>query len=356
MKTGGRVSGLDVLRGAAAIAIAVYHCNAILSLAKWPPQTNYLSFAVELFFALSAFSLCIRYQGNLGDAEKIKQFYLRRFLRIAPLFYAMILAYSARRLYYGWDQPSFAELALNVTFLFPLVPGKHESLVAAGWSLGLEMMFYALFPLMVASILNLRQAAFWFGASLVVQSLVGYSLYKMQLTPNFSWMAFPVQLPFFLFGVVLFHLFRKVEGRPAKQLVTFAYAIASAVVALVWLGLATNIFETRIDSWPALRPLLGYLLAVPILAFSVYSFPLVVNRATVYLGEISYGIYLIHPLMIRLVGAPLQEAGHSAMIVILAVLAATFTMAAVSYHFLEKPFMRLQLRARGRQVSPSPAQ
>ncbi len=344
MRIGGRIPGLDVLRGGAAVAIAVYHCNALLNLADWPPQTAYLSFAVQLFFALSAFSLCIRYQDNLSSSGKIGQFYLRRYLRIAPLFYAMMLTYAARRFYYGWDQPSISEIALNVTFLFPLVPGKHESLVAAGWSLGLEMMFYALFPLIVARVSNLRQATLLFVASVAIQGVVGYWLFKIQLTPNFSWMAFPVQLPFFLLGVVLFQMYRGVDTWSARQQVVSAVSIASVAVAAVWIGLSINLFETRIDGWPVLRPLLGYVLGALILAFAFYSFPLLVNRATVYLGEISYGVYLIHPLMIRLVGAPVHEAGQSTATVIMTVLVATVMAASLSYHCLEKPFMHLQRR------------
>lgn len=348
-----RIVGLDVLRGFAALTIVVYHCNALMNLQRWPAYTDYLSLAVQIFFALSAFSLCLRYQGRLEGAGNIADFYIRRYLRIAPLFYAMMLLAIGRRIYKGWDLPSLQELALNLSFLFPFVPGNHESLVAAGWSLGLEMMFYVMFPLIAAYVLNLRQAGIWFVTAIVIQCLAGYWLYSEKLTQNFYWMAFPVQLPFFLVGVVVFHLFKKVDAWPMSSRASLAIATVIATPALLWVGWALGIYEMRIDGWPVFRPIVGYLLAPLVFAFAIYSFPLIVNGGTVYLGEISYGVYLIHPLMIRLVGMPVQKAlsqagigaVQSTVLVIGAVLAATIVMASLSYRWLERPMMQLRGRA-----------
>lgn len=348
-----RIVGLDVLRGFAALIIVVYHCNALLDLQKWPQYTGYFSFAVQIFFALSAFSLCVRYQGRLEGIGNIAEFCIRRYLRIAPLFYVMMILVVVRRIYKGWELPSLQEVVLNLSFLFPLVPGKHESLVAAGWSLGLEMMFYAMFPLIVAYVLNLRQAGIWFAIAIVVQCLAGYWLYSANLTQNFYWMAFPVQVPFFLVGVVVFHLFKKVDTWPMSRRASLAVATVIAAPTLLWVGWALGIYEMRIDGWPVFRPIIGYLLAPLVFAFAIYSFPLIVNRSTVYLGEISYGVYLIHPLMIRLVGVPVQKALSQAgggtlettVLVIGAVLAATILMASLSYRWLERPMMQLRGRA-----------
>jgi peptidoglycan/LPS O-acetylase OafA/YrhL len=69
-----------------------------------------------------------------------------RFFRIAPLFYLLVLAtwlYAFRRfgIRHGWD-----EIALSVTFLFNLVPGCETGVVRASWTVGVEMLFYLVFP------------------------------------------------------------------------------------------------------------------------------------------------------------------------------------------------------------------
>jgi peptidoglycan/LPS O-acetylase OafA/YrhL len=63
--------------------------------------------------------------------------------RIVPLFYVMLAAWLA----HSSAQVSRSEILLNLTFLFPLIPEKIESLVPAGWSLGVEWIFYFSFPI-----------------------------------------------------------------------------------------------------------------------------------------------------------------------------------------------------------------
>lgn len=343
---GTRLLGLDALRGFAAIAIAVYHSNALLSLQKWPAYTGYLSMAVQLFFALSAFSLCVGYQNILADKRKVSEYALRRYLRIAPLFYLMMIWALSRIIYNGWNIPDLKLIIINLTFLFPFFPGAHESLVSAGWSLGIEMLFYVLFPFIIAIVTDVRRAILCFVGGIFVQCICGYWLYKLGLTSNFHWMAFPVQLGFFLVGILVYQGYRNVPGAWDRS--KLAWGILIAVVALLYIGIASGIFELRFDGWPGMRPAIGYLLATLIFAFAIHPFPIFVNRVTVYLGEISYGVYLIHPQVIKIVGKPSQDllvgfglsSGTVSVFVIGAVLATTFLIASLTYHFIERPIVK----------------
>lgn len=78
--------------------------------------------------------------------DGLKKFYIGRFFRIAPLFYLCISFYLiAMPLWYD-TKIEVADLLANLTFSFGLIPGKHESIVWAGWSIGVEWIFYFLFP------------------------------------------------------------------------------------------------------------------------------------------------------------------------------------------------------------------
>jgi peptidoglycan/LPS O-acetylase OafA/YrhL len=345
-----RVGGLDALRGFAAVSVVFYHCHALLSLQMWPAWTGYLSMAVPLFFALSAFSMCLRYNGRLGVSDTVSNFYLRRYLRIAPLFYFMLLIYMTRRLANGWSLPPIEDILLNLTFLFPFDPNKNESLVAAGWSLGIEMIFYSLFPLIIAFVTNLSRAIAFFCLSILMQGAAGYFLFRLLPDSNFYWLSFPTQFAFFAGGIVAFNIYVGLRDHdPIKRLFLAVILLTSSVIALVY-GTKLGVFEARFGGWPGLRPLIGFLLTAVALALALRPFAVLVNRFSVFLGEISYGIYLIHPFVILVLGQPLfsafETAGmarpEAAALTIAAVILATIAAATASFRWLEQPMMKLQ--------------
>ncbi|GAA2817348.1 peptidoglycan/LPS O-acetylase OafA/YrhL [Aminobacter aminovorans] len=352
-----RIFGLDVLRGFAAVAVAVYHCIALLSLHAWddlPAFTKYLYIAVPLFFAISAFSLCVGYDGRLEGAAAIRRFYTRRFLRIAPLFYLMMVLSVARRAYVGWGEPTVPDVFLNLTFLFPFVPGKHESLVPAGWSLGIEMLFYILFPVVLVFVSSLKRAFVAMVLATAVSFISSYWLFVMDWSPTFFWMALPVQFAFFIGGMLLYTAYRRIAGASVELQTGLAVAILGATIVGLYLGGAFGIFEYRYNGWAVGSSIVGFALLPLVLGFALYPVPFLVNRATIYLGKVSYGVYLIHPFIIRIVGEPLQQALSAAgwnawqasPVIIFVVLIVTILLAGLSFRWLEAPFMALASRRR----------
>ena len=108
------------------------------------PVVAHFYLAVHVFFVLSAFALAYSAtQSPTGYGAYL----VKRFFRIAPLFYVLV-AWAIYR--GGW--PDWATLAANLTFTFNLVPGMHLSLVWAGWSVGVEMLFYLVFPFLLMSL------------------------------------------------------------------------------------------------------------------------------------------------------------------------------------------------------------
>jgi peptidoglycan/LPS O-acetylase OafA/YrhL len=69
------------------------------------------------------------------------------FLRIAPLFYAVLPIWLCVMWFKYHQAPNLTAIVANFTFLFGFIPGLHESIAWAGWSIGVEMIFYALLPL-----------------------------------------------------------------------------------------------------------------------------------------------------------------------------------------------------------------
>ena len=84
------LGGVESLRAYAAFAIVIFHV-ILLTQASVPKSLEFMKFffgyGVPLFFVVSAFSLAYGYEGRLFGAGQLKEFYLRRVMRIAPLYY-----------------------------------------------------------------------------------------------------------------------------------------------------------------------------------------------------------------------------------------------------------------------------
>jgi len=352
-----RIDGLDSLRGFAAMGILLLHTIALLKLHTWselPTFVAYLSLAVPLFFAISAFSLCVGYFGKLTDGRQITRFFQRRYLRIAPLFYFMMLVYLTRRLYLGWGIPSADEILINLTFIFSFIPGYHESIVAAGWSIGIEMAFYVVFPALIYFMKDLRSSTFIFLGSIAVAILASAAIRGAGLPRTFDWMNPVSQLPFFTGGILMFHLYEWLKPRSSSWIVPIAAFLLVAVPTAIWLSSKTGILGLQIAGWPIDRHFVGIFLLPLLLSFALYPFNAIVNRVTVFIGSISYGIYLIHPWVINVLGTRVKtaliDAGLSGAWVSIPTIAFVAGMSVLlgtlTYYGLERPFLRLGSRRR----------
>lgn len=359
-----RLHGLDALRGIAAVAIAIYHTVMLRSLvlpAQIVPSFKYLYVVVSLFFAISAFSLCAGYHGKLTTSGELWSFFLRRYLRIAPLFYVMIavwiLIYSW--LWGSWQIPAFDDIKLNVAFLFNFVPEKNGSLVAAGWSLGVEMIFYAVFPFLMYMFRDVRSAVLGFVTSILVA--VNAGIIFAPLPGSYAWFSALSQLPFFVAGIGLFFVYRQCQAFSGKSRATIAllsFLAAPILLAAFWYS---DLLHVEIMGWKASAHLIGLALLPLVLSFGLYGLAAFVNRATVFLGKVSYGIYLIHPAVVLSVGMPL----HKAMMdfptwvitptIIVTVLILSICFATLTYYGFERPIMRLQSRRKANVITPIPA-
>src|SRR5579862_5415597 len=146
---------IDAVRGLAFLAVLIVH--AALSVGQFYGRSILAKggYGVQLFFLASAITLCFSMAARQRiDAHPVIYFYVRRLFRIAPLFWLAILFYS---LFPGvmpafwlsqWApdgvRPSY--FALTACFLHGWHPYTFNSIVPGGWSIAVEMTFYAIFP------------------------------------------------------------------------------------------------------------------------------------------------------------------------------------------------------------------
>jgi peptidoglycan/LPS O-acetylase OafA/YrhL len=299
-------------------------------------------FAVMLFYCLSGFLISyILAHKYSDDAPGTRGFYKSRFLRIFPLYWAM-LAFSLLLV----DRPQGTlDTLVSLTVIggdwvraFRDYPAEHNSfgsVLGQAWSIGAELTFYAMAPWLLRS---LRVSLLAFGGSLALrlwlQSRYGF---HQAWTYHF----FPSALCFFLAG----HLAR-VAGdcwpRAAVRIGPTMLALA-AVSTYLTLGSGNWIspwFYVMIGAFAASLPWL----------FSVTKD----NRVMNYLSDLSYPLYLGHLILVAAIGAPPWLAGWLAGrylgvpgdLIGLALFSLVVTAgAALLYAAVERPCRRMMDRA-----------
>lgn len=108
--------GIHGLRGTAALAVVLYHLVHVGSM-KPPDVFGFIGrdfgYSVHLFFVLSAFSLMYSTQPTLGRPNWLAAYLTKRFFRIAPLFYCMVVFEAGRQWVMGGAAPPLTTLLLN---------------------------------------------------------------------------------------------------------------------------------------------------------------------------------------------------------------------------------------------------
>lgn len=331
-----------------AFAVAVYH------FANWYPVFPAGQFAayttkkigaygVEGFFIISGFCFFYLYGAETLTRRGLWGFHVKRFFRIAPLYYLAVAA----NLVFGIEagpQHSARMILENGTFTFGLIHPNH-SLVTGGWSIGMEYVFYLAFPLLAWA------AARW-KPFLALGTL---ALLALSLPWSF---AFVPQAPFE--GDMKFHAYVQVanhaflflmgglvaQARLAwKGRVSTPVFLALCVVLLLAFTLKYRNFYDDFDimaGWARYYFCFVCFAAVGLFAF--YDFPASpVRIAGKFMGEVSYSVYLLHPLVHEGM-KQVSPAGLGPWTGFFLGLILTIGLSAVTYRVIEKPMMGLGRR------------
>ncbi|MFM7814718.1 MAG: acyltransferase family protein, partial [Flavobacteriales bacterium] len=142
-----RLDQMDYLRGLAALGIMCYHYG------WWWLGIHFESddflgvigiYGVSVFYVLSGFTLQWVYGSRIKVDSDWKLFFRKRFFRIYPLFVLVtILTLATSKIW-----PDWRTMLYNFTGVFGFFAWD-RSIAAGGWSIGNELVFYALFPLLI---------------------------------------------------------------------------------------------------------------------------------------------------------------------------------------------------------------
>jgi peptidoglycan/LPS O-acetylase OafA/YrhL len=311
---------------------------------------NAFGLGLCLFFFLSAYlisELLLREQ-TISGTISIKRFYQRRALRIWPLYFfgvaiGMAIAIAQRSIDDIRHFLAFTVFAGNWSLM-----GRDwsENPMTVLWSISIEEQFYIVWPLVIKFA---GSAGTWFVAVLISLASVSETTRLANAGADLSVMVwYNTLVQFLMFTAGTFYALY-LRGR-LPSLSTASRLTIAALGAMAWL-VAAIVCRSKGNgpAQPGALVPIGYVLTAVgcvLIVTSILGIKARMPRALVYLGRISFGLYVYHALALYLVGLATSKLGlHAATLKTSPIaFALTVAMAAVSYRYFEVPFLKMKNR------------
>jgi peptidoglycan/LPS O-acetylase OafA/YrhL len=350
----GHNHALDGLRFLAFLLVFFFHALQYSPWGHWPIiRFGYLG--VPIFFVLSGFliggillDLRDRPRPGLGFGAKLKTFYIRRSLRIFPVYYMFIAVMVALMLLSKRVDPVAREsLIWHLTYLTnfrSFAVGMNHIHEGHFWSLAVEEHFYLIAPLVVLLVRHKTLERLLAGV-IVAVALARMSIYLAGSGRDF-WVLSPMQFDLLGLGIAIAIIEKKGTFLGIGPAGLRRIGWGGAVFFLLFVLRAT----WHIKTWGVVFAMFGPIslgLATAAIVLTLWQRPASLGarifawRPFAYLGQISYGLYLFHP---NCIGWTSQYFGNYNLKNTFAGLLVTLGVAIVSWHAFEKPINSLKSR------------
>lgn len=326
---------LDTLRFCAFAGVFIFHASAEVGVVSTITVAG--SYGVDLFFCLSAFlisTLLLREKESTGTLN-VSAFWIRRGLRIWPLYFGMLAVATALGQFNWKTLLACMFFTGNFGFIFWGMP----AFIGPLWSVSVEEQFYLVWPLVVRY-LNRERIA-----------LVAVLLCAVSIAARCVMTTFAIAHPEWPASCTIMNTFCRLDPIAVGLLLASVGSTWRAVDLKARLGFGAAgvliFFETAHlvnevpEAWLLSHVLANSAVAIGCLFLVIATIGakgIARNSTLVYLGRISYGLYVFHE--------PALLIAHrltSAMTIPLGA-AMTIAIAAASYRWFESPFLRLKSR------------
>ena len=297
-----RLYNMDYLRGLATFGIMISH-YLNWTFGKFSADTLTYRFGiciVSVFYILSGLTLYyVYYDKMIPSKDDILAYYRKRVFRIFPLLWIVTII----ALVLSKQMPDFYNLFLNLSGLFGFI--KWDTYFSSGvWAIGNELVFYTLFPFFILFTKSHKSLMiFLVLISFCLYLYFSFILLKQELTLSDQWRNFvnPLNHIFLFLGGFLIGLF--LFNTTIKN---------SIIITILTIGLSLIIF------YPVKGDAIYLVTGVNRLIFTACSFlicisfykmtftlPKFIHKPLTLLGEASYSVYLLHPIVYSVTGITL---------------------------------------------------
>ncbi|MEY2906437.1 MAG: hypothetical protein RLZZ408_908 [Verrucomicrobiota bacterium] len=332
---------IDGMRAVAVLGVIIYHA--------FPHALPGGFIGVDIFFVISGYLISgILYKGHREGNFSFAEFYARRVRRLFPSLIAVLaicLVYGAVVLLPNEYQQLGKHVAAGTLFIQNIVFWQESGYfdTAANlkpllhlWSLAVEEQYYIFFPPILLLVWKRKWPVALVLALLLVASMAGNLVMSYQnrasdffLTPYRAWE--------FLGGSLLawWHFDRGPQPRDGEEVPRYRHALSLGGVVILGLGMAFIHKGDPYPGWRALAPVAGTLLIIQAGGSAWVNRCLLSHPAIVWIGLISYPLYLFHWPALSFVH--IVKEGKPNDITIWSALAVAFVLTVITYYFIERP-------------------
>lgn len=296
---------------------------------------------VTLFFVLSAYTILYsQAKEPTGKFDKLG-FLIKRFFRIAPLYYLGLLFYRmVVDKNYAFDTNFF----LNLTFITWPSPSAVQFGVPGGWSITTEFTFYYILPFIYFYIVQQKNTLRWLLLGIIISRvlIVVYSRIYPGLEPYYYLLNPLTQFPVFLVGIMLFNIIENKEAIYYKQV----DLILIAIILILEYALIKSVIRDVVPV-AILFSIVIYLNSICKVNVSFF------NKLLGFIGELSFTIYISHFAVARYLKLnyiDFYDNSISAFCLrFFGTLALSIIISLPLYYLIEKPFIILGRKINNRR-------
>ncbi|WP_427138946.1 acyltransferase family protein [Psychrobacillus psychrodurans] len=295
-----------MMRGLAILLVILVHtAQRVEGDVLLRPFADYGQMGVQLFFIASAFTLCYSMDSrNSRNSSKfaLRNFYIRRFFRIAPLYYFGIILYfivTSINTTIWVSNKNPIDILLNIFLLNGLFETANNSVVPGGWSIGTEILFYLLFPLLFSIFIRL-QRIFKYAylvlplCSLIFSLLIQRIFYILNSPEEFynnSFFYYNItnQLPVFCIGIALYIAYSNELIPKFKKTTCIIFILLFSLIS--WYLMSNGQFME--SSYIVIFPFISSISFVFIFIL-LQSYSVIKTNFFTRIGIVSYSSYIVH--------------------------------------------------------------
>lgn len=331
-----RLTQLDGLRGIFSLMVVIYHFPQTFDISFNNIVLNHSYVFVDYFFCLSGFVISLIYSQKISDRHHLKEFLLKRVIRLYPLHLFVLILYLLGFYIIGYDKGSFLLKFLNSLFLTNSTPliSMMDGINTPSWSISSELISYSLIAIIFWIVRKKNQKVLSSIAiiCLSIFVLIFYNIPFFSLS-NFGFLR---GLIGFNFGVLSFYIFNRYREKKIKHLELFF-----PLMLVILFSVISKTQETPNDTYS----ILINSLAIPLIMSSSILLILFSRKGIVSkflnskyiqeLGLISYSIYLTHSFIFNVFEIPLINQFSSSKLFFVVIIAIVIMFSKVTYRLIE---------------------
>jgi peptidoglycan/LPS O-acetylase OafA/YrhL len=351
-------NGLDAFRGIAILMVVAYHCFDYVGAVKF----GWLG--VDLFFVLSGFLITDLILTVKKHPNFLKTFYIRRALRILPLYYLSVFTFLIIGSFLFHEQgtgSTFGYYFKNQTWFwlyiqnwqFVLYGKPPMPYLSHFWSLAVEEQYYILWPIIILFIRRMRTLKTLIFSLIILAVFIRCAIYFRENTWVEQYYENTIaRMDSLLIGSLL--AVRKKENKRLSFPSLMLIAISTLVLISVSLILEGNIYQDSL-----INATIGYTIYDLMFAGIIYIF-LNCNHSIIkvisdikilnYLGKISYGVYVFHLPAYLILSTKLSHIAYqiisnnyyTKIYISVFSIGITITISIISFYLIETPILRLK--------------